>query len=108
MEEIVKINNENQIELAQEFVDQLKNFEKQKVEMELKEKALKEELLEAMKKYNISNWSTNDGSIKAIYKPSYSRTTIDSKRLKDELPDIAEEYSKTTNVSESVSLSIEV
>ena len=108
MEEIVKINSENQIELADSFIDQLKNFEKQKIEMELKEKQLKEELLEAMKKYNISSWATNDGSIKAVYKLPYSRTTIDSKRLKDELPDIAEEYSKTTNVSESVSLSIEV
>lgn len=109
MEEIIKFNEEtNNIEIAKDYINQIVSFEKLKAEMDLKEKQLKEDLLNAMKNHNISSWQTDDGVIKAIYKPAYSRTSIDSKRLKEELPDIAEEYSKAVQVSESISLSIEV
>lgn len=109
MEEIVKYNEEtHQLEVAKEIINQIINFETLKAEMDLKEKELKAEILNAMKEHNISHWETNDGSIKATYKASYPKTIIDSKRLKEELPDIAEEYSKTSQVSESVTLTINV
>ncbi len=105
--EIVKIENDNLI-VSKDLINELKNFEAMRVQMEIKQKELKESLLEAMKKYNITNWQTDDGSIKAVYRSPSKRTTIDSTRLKKELPDIAEEYSKVSDVKESVSLSIEV
>lgn len=109
MEEIIKYNEKtNELEVASELVNQIINFESVKVEMDLKEKQLKEDLLKAMKKYNVSSWKSNDGKIKAVYKPAYLRSSIDSKKLKEELPDIAEEFSKEIMVSESVSLSVEV
>lgn len=109
MEEIVKYNEETQqLEVANELVNQIINFEELKVKMDLKEKQLKEDILNAMKKYNISHWETKDGSIKATYKAGYPRMTLDSKRLKEELPDIAKEYSKTSQVSASVELKINV
>ena len=40
------------------------------------------------------------------YKKPSQRTTIDSKRLKEEAPDIFEAYSKTSDVKESISISI--
>lgn len=107
--DLIKVNEETkEIELAESIITEIKNFETLKVSVELQEKKLREELLEAMKKYNISSWETPDGSIKAIYKSGTTRKNIDSKRLKEELPDIAEEYTKEVNVKESVALSIEV
>lgn len=105
--ELVKLEN-NQIVVSDSLVNTLKEFEKKRVEIEIQEKQLKEELLESMEKYGITNWQTEDGAIKAVYRSASTRTTIDSARLKKELPDVADEYSKTTNVKSSVSLTIEV
>lgn len=105
--ELVKYEN-NELVVSKNLIAQLKDFEKKRVEIEVQEKQLREELLEAMEKYNILNWQTKDGSIKAVYKKASTRTTIDSTRLKKELPDIAEEYSKTSDVKSSVALTIEV
>lgn len=106
--DLIKVNEGNEIEVLENVVTDIKNFEALKVKVEIQEKKLREELLEAMKKYNISYWETPDGSIKATYKSATTRKNIDSKRLKEELPDIAEEYSKIVNVKESVALSIDV
>lgn len=106
--DLIKVNEGNEIEVLENVVTDIKNFEALKVKVEIQEKKLREELLEAMKKYNISYWETPDGSIKATYKSGTTRKNIDSKRLKEELPDIAEEYTKEVNVKESVALSIDV
>ncbi len=105
--ELVKYENNN-LEVAKDLIEEIKNFEALRIQMEIKQKELKESLLEAMKKYNITNWQTDDGSIKAVYRSASTRKTIDSTRLKKELPDVAEEYSKVSDVKESVSLTIEV
>jgi predicted phage-related endonuclease len=106
--DLIRVNEKNEIEVLENVITEIKNFEALKVKIEIEEKKLREELLEAMKKYNITNWETPDGSIKAVYKSASTRKTIDSKRLKEELPDIAEEYSKISDVKESIALSIEV
>lgn len=105
--ELVKYEN-NELVVSQDVVEILKDFKRKKVEIELQEKQLREELLEAMEKYGILNWKNEDETISAIYKKGYERTSIDSTRLKKELPDVAEEYSKTTQVKPSVELTIEV
>lgn len=105
--ELVEYNGKELV-VASELINQIKDFERRKIAIEIQEKQLREELLEAMEKYGITSWNTDDGSIKATYKKSYTRTSIDSKRLKEELPDIAEEYSKQSEVKASVELKIEV
>ena len=105
--ELVRYEN-NELVVENEVINLLKDFQKKKIEMEIQEKQLREELLEAMEKYGVHSWQTEDGSIKAIYKKASKRTTIDTKRLKEELPDIAEEYSKESEVKSSVALTIEV
>lgn len=103
MDELVKIEN-GKIEVAQEVVKRIIEFEKIKLEMDLKQKELKKELKEAMEKCGIKKWTT-DGLCATITSAS-TRTTLDTKRLKEELPDIYEEYSKTSNVSSSIRLII--
>lgn len=107
--ELVKYNEESkQLEISENVIAILKDYQKKKIEFEIKEKKFKEELLEAMEKYNITSWSTPNNDIDIVYKKATKRTTIDSARLKKELPDIAEEYSKTTDVKSSVAISINV
>lgn len=103
MNELVKVEN-GQIEVAKEVVEQIKKFQKMKIEMDLKEKELKKNLKDAMEKCGVKKWVAN--GLCATITDATVRTTVDSKRLKEELPDIYEEYSKTSNVSSSIRLVI--
>lgn len=104
--ELVKIEN-GQIVVAQEIINAIVQFEKQALEMKLKQDELKQKLLEAMEENNITNWETPNGEIKVSYRKPSTRTILDSKRLKEELPDIHEEYSKTTAVKSSIVMKVE-
>ena len=55
-----------------------------------------------MEEYNRLTYE--DDFIKITYRKGTTRTSIDSARLKKELPDIYQEYSKTSNVSSSISV----
>ncbi len=102
--ELVKVEN-GQVVVAQEIVNQIVNFKKEMLKMELLEKQLKEEIKEAMEKNNVT--SLEFGELKIKYRSATTRTSLDSKRLKEELPDIYEEYSKTSEVASSISISVE-
>lgn len=102
--EIVKVKN-GQIEVAKELVKEIVEFEKQALQMKLKQEELKASLKKAMEENNIVFWETE--GLKVSYRRASERTTVDSKRLKKEVPDIYEEYSKTSQVASSISLSIE-
>ena len=104
--ELVKVEN-GQVVVAQEIVNQIVNFKKEMLKMELLEKQLKEEIKEAMEKNNITKWESPDGRLKVTYRSATTRTSLDSKKLKEELPDIYEEYSKTSEVASSISISVE-
>lgn len=102
--ELVKVENGN-ITVVEEVVNQIVAFEEEKLKMDLIEKELKEKLKDAMKQNNITKLDL--GRLKVSYRNASTRTTVDSKKLKEELPDIYEEYSKTSNVSSSISISVE-
>ena len=103
MNELVKIEN-GKIVVAQEFTSEYAKFEKIRLDMELKSKQVKEALKKAMEENNTLTYE--DDFVKFVYRKASTRTTIDSKKLKEELPDIYEEYSKTSNVSSSVILEV--
>jgi predicted phage-related endonuclease len=97
--EIVKINN-GQIEIAKEFTKQYKEFLKLQLEMELKMKEVKEKVKSAMEEYDVQKFENDD--IIITYRKRTTRKSIDSKKLKEELPDIYEEYLKESQVASSV------
>ena len=103
MNELVKIEN-NQIIVATEVVEQFKNFKKIKDEMDLKEKEFKQQLKDAMSKIGIKSWSFC--GIYVEIKHVSGKITIDSKKLKEELPDIYQEYSKMSDPYDSINLKI--
>ena len=103
MEELVKIEN-GEITVAEEIVNKIIEFNKAKKEMEYQEKLLKDGLMEAMNNLGIKKFIIN--GLSATIKDGSTRTTIDSKRLKEECPVIYKAYSKTSEVKSSITLSV--
>ena len=97
--EIVKIEN-GQIEIAKEFTKQYKEFLKLQLEMDLKMKEVKEKVKSAMEEYGITSFSNEDLTI--TYRKGTTRKNLDTKRLKEELNDIYQEYLKESPVASSV------
>ena len=100
-----------QLAVAGELLDQIakgeekiKNFELLKKEVEAQNEVLKAELLEAMKTQGIKSFE-ND-ALKITYIEPTTRETIDSKRLKEERPEIAEQYKKISKVKDSVRITL--
>jgi len=103
--DLVKIEN-NEIIINQDFVNEYKEFKKLQLKMDLAEKELKEVLKEKMEE--LGKTSVIKDGISIIFKKASTRTSIDTTRLKTELPDIYENYSKTSDVSASISISVEI
>lgn len=82
----------------------IKSCEDQKKQAEERAKKLRENLLEAMEKDAIKTFE-ND-AIRITYVAPQTRSTIDSARLKKELPEIAEQYSKETSVKASLKITL--
>ena len=82
----------------------IKNVLRLKKEMEAREKELKQQLVEAMEFYGIKSFKSD--VLELTYVAPTTRSTIDSARLKKEHPDLAEQYSKTSNVAASVRVTL--
>lgn len=104
MNEMVVIKN-NEIIVDATVIEKIKEFKKAKAQMDLVEKELNKSLKEAMEKVGLKKFIVN--GLCATIKDGTTRTTVDSKRLKEEAPDIYEEYSKTTPVASSITLTFE-
>ena len=75
---------------------QLANFK----EIEKQHKEMKKKLYDLMDEYDIKKWETDN--IIITRKLPTTRTSIDTKRLKEECPDIFEAFTKVSKVSGSV------
>lgn len=104
--ELVKVEN-NEIVISQDFINDYKEFQKIKLAMELKEKEFKEELKEAFELTGRTDKPILLDGFSATYRKGSIRTTIDTKRLKAEQPEIAKQYEKTSETSASVVIKCE-
>jgi len=89
---------------AMAVMREIAELDRQKKLLDVKDKAVRQELQEAMDKYGIKKFE-ND-ILKVTYVEPTTRSTIDSKKLKEELPAIAEKYTKTTVVKGSVRIEV--
>ncbi len=76
----------------------------QKKKIEEQEKAMRVQLIAAMEKYGVKSFETPE--VRFTYVASTTQTRIDSTKLKKEMPDVAAKYSKTSNVSASVKITV--
>lgn len=89
---------------AAEIIKGIANLSVQKKKIEDQEKKMRDQLKQAMEKYGVKKFETTE--VKFTYVAATTRTTLDSKALKADLPDIAAKYTKTSAVSASVKIEV--
>ncbi|SHK38297.1 hypothetical protein SAMN02745163_03721 [Clostridium cavendishii DSM 21758] len=80
-------------------------------ELEIQSKNIKEQqeklrvdLIKAMETHGVKKW---DNEVMTVtYTAPTTKTSIDSKKLKEELPDVFAKYSKTSNVKSSIRIKL--
>lgn len=87
-----------------EAIQKITNLVQMKKQLEDQEKLLKEQLLKAMETYDVKSFENEN--IKLVYVAPTTRSTLDSTRLKKDHPDIAQQYTKISNVSASVRITV--
>lgn len=87
-----------------EVINSIAQLTVAKKKIEDQEKDMKEKLLAAMEKYGITKFDNE--LIKITYFAPTTTTSIDSTRLKNEKPEIAKEYSKTSNKKSYIKIEV--
>lgn len=87
-----------------DVIQTITEIARQKKALDEKEKVMKESLREAMERTGIKKFESPD--LKFVYVAPTTRTSIDSAKLKKKYPEIAEECSKTSEVSASVRVTL--
>lgn len=82
----------------------IKRIEEQKKAAEAQATELRAQLMQAMEANGVNSFENEN--IKITYVAPTTRTAIDSAKLKKELPEIAEKYSKTSNVKASLRITL--
>lgn len=82
----------------------LTNFKIQVKALEEQKKEINTKLLQKMQDNNI--WKIELNGVTITRCKEYERKTIDNERLKNEMPDIAKLYEKTSNVGETIKIKI--
>ncbi len=101
--ELIKIENEVAV-LDRETSIKIAEFEKAIKELKDKEDELKQSILNEMESKNIIKLETDDLMINYIA-PS-EREKLDSKRLREEQPDLYDEYVNLSPVKSSIRLKV--
>lgn len=89
---------------AGELITAIARLEIEKKRIEENEKAMRAKILEAMKEYGVKSFVSNE--VRFTYIDPGTRTRIDTARLRKEMPDIAEQYTKESVTSESVQIRV--
>lgn len=96
--------NENALAELIEVETLIKSIEEQKKAAETQAQELRAMLMQAMEKNGVTSFENE--RIKLTYVAPTTRTAIDSTRLKKDLPEIAEKYTKTSSVKASLRITI--
>lgn len=103
--EIVKVE-EGQLIVAKEIVKAIKDLETQIKELSDIQKKYKEQILEKMDEYEITNYESNDKTLKITRTPSTITTRFDEKRFSSEHHDLYVEYQKDIDRKSSLRVTV--
>lgn len=85
-------------------INQITELIVMKKQLDEQEKLLKQKLVEAMEAYGVKKFENEQ--IAMTYVAPTTRSTIDGTRLKKDHPDIAEQYTKVSDVAASVRVTV--
>lgn len=103
MKSIVKLEN-GEYGLVSDAINTIVEIEKQIKDLKALQDSYKENLLKEMEEKNVLKIDTEELSISYVA-PS-TRETLDSKKLKEDLPDIYDLYVKFTDVKSSLRIKV--
>ena len=103
MKSMVKLEN-GEYGLVSDAINTIVEIEKQIKDLEALQDSYKENLLKEMEENNVLKVDTEELSISYVA-PS-TRETLDSKKLKEDLPDIYDLYVKFTDVKSSLRIKV--
>ena len=103
MKELIKIEN-GEIGLLQDAVTTITTIEKEIKRLKEMQDDYKEQLLKAMEENNILKFDIPELTI--TRKEPTLRESLDSKSLKNDLPDIYDTYCKISNVKGSLTIKV--
>lgn len=103
MGELIKVEDGMTV-LDMEAQRQIVAFERQMAEIKAKEEELRRRIIEEMEAKRIIKIDSEDLSI--TYKASYDREKFSAKRLKQDHPDIYDEYITITTVKPSILIKV--
>ena len=103
MKSMVKLEN-GEYGLVSDAINTIVEIEKQIKDLKALQDSYKENLLKEMEENNILKVDTEELSISYVA-PS-TRETLDSKKLKEDLPDIYDLYVKFTDVKSSLRIKV--
>ena len=94
--ELIKLEN-NDLVATSEGIKFIKKVQKAKVQLTMMEEELKKAFLTAMEETGVNKFVSPDGSFKATYYGASKQNRLDTKKLKEECPDIYEKYLTTSD-----------
>lgn len=103
MDEIITANDNDYV-IAKQYEEALVNLDHAIEDLKKKQNEIKKALLEEMEIKGIIKVDTDRLTINFV--DGYDRETLDSKKLKQELPTIYDEYIKITAVKPSVRIKV--
>lgn len=103
--EIVKVE-EGQLIVAKDIVNAIKELEIKKKELDDIQKKYKEQILAKMDEYDITNYESNDKTLKITRTPAAITTRFDEKRFSEEQHELYVEYQKDTPRKSSLRITV--
>lgn len=92
------------VTLSEEVCDRIISLEKQAKEIKKQQDSMKNDILEAMKKYGVVKINTE--SLKITFIPEHDAERFDSKAFKEENPDVYDLYAKISKVKPSIRITV--
>ena len=103
MGDLIQIKNDEAF-LTKETVEKIVDFEKIVADIKKKEEALKTALLEEMREKNVIKLETDE--LILTYVAPTTRESLDTKAIREELPQIYDTYCKLSTVKESLRIKV--
>ncbi len=99
----LKVENDTLLQL-EDVENIIKYHEEQLKQAKAKEEEMRNALMQAMEENSIKTYETD--KLKITYVEATTRSTVDSVRLKKEMPDIADKYTKVSNVKATLKITL--
>ena len=96
--------DDNKISQIASLEQVIKNLDQQKKEVQAKQEELKKALIQEMEERNLKTFEKN--GVKITYVAPGTRITLDSKGIKEKYPNIYKEFSKTSETSASLRITM--